>query len=140
MAVISTIENQINHRITAQEAYNKFFNIAEHTGALKISKKVMGSKFVEDMKGFFTQEVDANITGGLMSLVVIAVVLLVMGIILGNLEQPLSAAIPDNSSFVGLKTSIPQNLTSAMSIAVIIPIIMSAVLILGVVFMLAARD
>ena len=48
-------------------------------------------------------------------------------------------AIPDNSSFVELRDSIPSNVTSALNIAVIIPIILAAVLILGVVYMLAYR-
>jgi len=112
--------------------------MSENTGAASIARTVMGKTY-DKMRDFFTKEVDADITQSLMGLVVVGVVLMVMGIILGNLEEPLTSSIPTNSSFAGLKTSIPANLTSAMNIAVIIPIILAAVLILGVVYMLAER-
>lgn len=124
--------------IGVKQAYSTFFNMSENMGAAPIARTLMGKTY-DEMRDFFTKEVDADVTQSLMALVVVGVVLMVMGIILGNLEAPLTSSIPDNSSFAGLKTSIPSNLTSAMNVAVIIPIILAAVLILGVVYMLAQR-
>jgi len=124
-----------NTPIRVEDALEQFQQLASIYGVDNVAEKILGFNVLDEMK----KEVAGDITQSLMALVVVGVVLMVMGIILGNLESPLTQSIPDNSSFAGLKTSIPSNLTSAMNVAVIIPIILAAVLILGVVYMLAGR-
>jgi hypothetical protein len=121
--------------IHIKDAVHAFADVAELTGCNAIASKMLGFNITNALR----QEVEGNIMAGLMSLVIVGVVLMVISIILGSLEHPLMQAIPDNSSFVELRDSIPSNLTSALNIAVIIPIILAAVLILGVVYMLAYR-
>jgi len=113
-------------------AVHTFVDIANITGCNGMVSKILGY----DVGMALRQEVEGDLVGGLMGLVVIGVVLMICGIVLGNLEGPLDSAIPANSSFAELKTSIPSNLSNAMGIATIIPIIFAAMLILGVVYML----
>jgi hypothetical protein len=126
-------EGQTNAPMRIEDAIEKFQKLAEIYGVDDVAEKILGFNVFDEMK----KDVAGDITQSLMALVVVGVVLMVMGIILGNLEQPLTDSIPDDSSFANLKESIPSNLTSAMNVAVIIPIILAAVLILGVVYMLA---
>jgi len=118
-----------------KKLFEKFKSLANDTGAERIVIEIIGKDKYYEMMDW----AEASIIDQLMVLVVLFVVLMVIGIILGSLEGPLTSAIPDTSSFAGLKTSIPQNLNSAMNIAVIIPLIMAAIMIIGVVYMFAGR-
>ncbi len=115
-------------------ALAKFFE--GYPDVVRFVEKVTKINVVKELR---KREKASGAINGIIYIVILGVVLMVAGICLGNLEQPLQEAIPDNSSFSDLKTYVPHRLAEGLSLSTIIIVVLVMALIISVLLSVIPR-
>ena len=101
----------------------------KYPDSVRVAQKVTGVDVVKELR---KREKASGVIQNIIVMVVLGVILMVAGILLGSLEQPLQEAIPDNSSFADLKTDVPSKLSTGLKLSTIIIIISVMAIIIAV--------